>query len=72
MTTTATAHGWIVQRQEDHPHNPGWWRFSRPFWASTEAELPASGFPESVRWYVGSRQDLAAAQTEWDRSNPRG
>ena len=70
--TTATANGWIVQRQEDHPHNPGWWRFSRPFWVATAAQLPTTGFPESVRWYMGSQQDLAAAQAEWDAANPRG
>jgi hypothetical protein len=67
--TTATVNGWIVQRQEDHPRIPGW-RFSRPYWVATEAELPASGFPQSVRWTWGSRADLAAAQAEWDAANP--
>ena len=69
---TTTTYGWIVQRQEDHPHNPGCWRFSRPSWVATDAELPTSGFPESIRWSRGSRQDLTAAQAEWDQANPRG
>ena len=64
--------GWIVQRQEDHPRNPGWWRFGRPYWVATDAELPTSGFPESVRWNWGTRAALAEAQAEWDRSNPGG
>jgi hypothetical protein len=68
--TTATANGWIVQRQEDHPRNSGCWRFSRPYWVATDADLPATGFPESVRWTWGSPSDLEAAQAEWDRFNP--
>lgn len=62
--------GYIVQRQEDHPHNPGWWRFSRPYWIATEAALPKTGFPDSVRWTWGNRDELAAAQAEWDRNHP--
>jgi hypothetical protein len=70
MTATPIVCGWIVQHQEDHPHNPGWWRFARPCWVATDDELPM--FSESVRCTWGTREELAEAQSEWDRSNPKG
>lgn len=61
--------GWIVQRVEDHPTRPGWWRFGRPYWVANESDLPATGFPESVRWALGSRDELQASQAAWDKAN---
>ncbi len=29
-------------------------------------------FSESVRWTWGTREELAEAQSQWDRSNPKG
>ena len=59
----------VIQCQEDHPHNPGWWRYSRPVHRMV-AKLPE--FSESSRWSFGSAEDAARAQAAWDDANPRG
>ncbi|MFZ9960228.1 MAG: hypothetical protein ACO3GP_07540 [Candidatus Limnocylindrus sp.] len=56
--------GWIVQRREDDPNNPGWWRYGRPTWESTDM----SWCPGS-RWSWGTPSDLTTAQTTWDASH---
>lgn len=64
--------GWIWQRHEDNPQTPGWWRYSRPQWVASDAELPISASPDIIRVWRGTAQDLTAAQAEWDAANPRG
>jgi hypothetical protein len=59
----------VIQYQEDHPHNPGWWRFGRP---RHEVRDQAPEIREHHRWRYGSEADAAADAAEWDRSNPRG
>lgn len=65
------ANGWIVQRKEDHPHNPGWWRFGRPYWVARDHDLP-DGFPDAARWSWGPQTELVTAQSAWDIANPGG
>ena len=73
MTATLdTTTGWIYQRQEDHPQNPGWWRYSRPEWVVSQEELPTSASPDTVRAWRGTHDDLTTAQAEWDAAHPRG
>ena len=62
-------HDIIIQRQEDHPGNPGWWRYSRPRLIQV-AEPPE--ISESVRWSYGTAAEAAEAQRQWDEQNPRG
>jgi hypothetical protein len=64
-----TEFGYIVQVQEDHPHNAGWWRYSRPVWVANDAEIPERG---RARWMEGCRRELMAEQAHWDAANPRG
>jgi hypothetical protein len=59
----------VIQHQEDHPYNPGWWRYSRPR-HQLVAEPPE--ISESQRWYYGSATDAALDAVRWDRANPRG
>ena len=58
--------GIIIQYQEDHPGNPGWWRWSRPRHRYVaESNLPPIG--EGTRWTYGSEGDALEAQRVWDR-----
>jgi hypothetical protein len=59
----------VIQHQEDHPRNPGWWRFSRPRCEVCDQAPPIS---ERQRWYYGSPADAARDAAEWDRCHPRG
>lgn len=59
----------IIQRQEDHPHNPGWWRFSRP---RHEVRYEAPEIRDDQRWRYGSAAEAAEEAAEWDRQNPNG
>lgn len=54
----------VIQYQEDHPGNPGWWRFSRPVHRVVEAAPPIS---DSIRWFYGSAEDARYEQERWDR-----
>jgi hypothetical protein len=60
----------VIQRQEDHPHNPGWWRYSRPR-CEVHTETPPL-FSNSIRWYCGSEADAERDAAEWDRQHPNG
>lgn len=62
-------HSIIIQYQEDHPHNPGWWRFGRPVHIAV-AEPPE--IRESHRWWYGTAEEAATEQSRWDAQNPRG
>jgi hypothetical protein len=59
----------VIQHREDHPGNPGWWRFSRPR-HQVRAEAPR--IREETRWWYGSEEDAAAATAEWDAKYPQG
>jgi len=55
----------IIQVQEDHPGNPGWWRYSRPILRHVMTPPQSS----SSRWRsCGSRPhfECRQAQQEWD------
>lgn len=68
-SSTATAEiSYIIQRQEDHPGNPGWWRFSRPMFC---VGTPPP-FSDHIRVWYGSEDDANRAQAEWDQSHPNG
>lgn len=62
-------HSIIIQHQEDHPHNPGWWRFGRPVHRIV-SELPE--ISNDVRWTYGSAEQAADEQARWDAANPNG
>jgi hypothetical protein len=62
-------HSIIIQRQEDWPSNPGWWRYSRPEHQVVAVVPPIS---ESRRWRYGSVEAAVQDQIEWDREHPRG
>jgi len=56
----------IVQWQEDHPGNPGWWRYSRPVLRHV-TQVP--NITDTIRWqFCGSRPhfECRQAQQEWD------
>ena len=56
----------VVQYTEDHPGNPGWWRYSRPVLRHvTVEEVPTSS---AIRWWYVQRPHLECrqAQQEWD------
>jgi hypothetical protein len=59
----------IIQRQEDHPFNSGWWRFSRPVHRMM-VEPPQ--ISENTRWRYGSAAEAAEDQSKWDAQHPRG
>lgn len=59
----------VIQRQEDWPGNPGWWRFSRP---RHEVRDQAPKISEHHRWWYGDAQQAANAAAEWDADHPRG
>ena len=54
----------VVQCIEDHPGNPGWWRYSRPVLRHV-TEVPNSS---TIRWWYVQRPHLECrqAQQEWD------
>jgi hypothetical protein len=59
----------VIQHQEDHPHSPGWWRFSRPR-HQVRAEAPR--IREETRWSYGTPADAARMAAEWDAKYPQG
>jgi len=54
----------LIQCVEDHPGNPGWWRYSRPVLRHV-TEVPNSS---TIRWWYVQRPHLERrlAQQEWD------
>ena len=59
----------IIQRQEDWPGNPGWWRYSRP----VHRQMPQPPeIREETRWWYGDAAEAARAAAEWDAAHPRG
>jgi len=54
----------VVQHIENHPGNPGWWRYSRPVLRHV-TEVPESS---TIRWWYVQRPHLECrqAQQEWD------
>lgn len=58
----------IFQRQEDHPGNPGWWRWSRPEFRIAEPNSNSS----HQRWRYGSENEAVQEQASWDASHPNG
>jgi hypothetical protein len=59
----------VIQHQEANPHQPDWWRYSRPR-HQVLAQPPE--ICESRRWYYGTAADAASDAAAWDRANPRG
>ena len=53
----------VVQRLEEWPWKPGWWRFSRP--RHEIRELPPE-IREDTRWWYGDAAAAARAAAEWD------
>ncbi len=66
-------HPYICQRMEDDPHNPGWWRFSRPVlqWLRPE-EIP---FTSERRFTFAGPCPHAYLRQElrnWGQAHPAG
>jgi len=58
-----------IQYQEDHPGNPGWWRFSRPVLRHVHQNQLPSIREETRWWYVRGSAEVREAQREWDKQH---
>lgn len=59
----------VIQEKEDNPHNPGWWRWGRP-WFAVKQGTPA--ITKDLRWTYGHAGDADLAAKEWDEKYPNG
>ncbi len=62
----------LIQCQEDHPHNPGWWRFGRPVLRHLKPEEVPNLSEHNRVLFARGMADAREAQRAWDRANPRG
>lgn len=60
-TSDTSIIGAILQRKEEHPNDPGWWRFGRPVWVPEHLVPEAS---DEVRWTWGNRN--AESSRRWE------
>ena len=60
----------VIQRQEEWPGNPGWWRYSRPVLRHMSlAEMPE--LTDSIKFqYVSGCREARRLQKEWDKKYP--